>query len=448
MIRTPRLRWPAKIGYAVGDFGLNLFYTFCTLFLLYYYTDVLGLSATAGGLIIMVALVFEALVDPLMGFVASRTSSRMGRYRPYLLFGAVPLAASFVLMFVPTGLAGNSLIAFAALAHLVFRTIYAVVGIPYAALSAEITLDSGERSQVAGLRMIFALVSATLLSSLTLPASKWLGGGVNGFFWVSLIYAALSVPAILMCFAATREQSSLDRDHPSLRDTLAMLRSNWPLQILLAATVLALVGSTMLTKTMLYYLKYYVGSEAAVTYALVVFTLAAGLSIPFWLWITARSSKRLTWLAGSAVSVANWLAFYALSPREGLVLWVMLGIGGFANGAISLSFWAMLPDTVEFGEWKAGLRSGGAIYGLVSLTQKLSLGLGIGLLGILLDTIGFHANMTQTPETLQGIRVLFNLVPAAVSALVAVLIWFYPLDHRLHGRITRVMQRRLRRANS
>lgn len=436
--------WAAKAGYAFGDFGLNLFYTFCTLFLLYYYTDVLGLSPTAGGLIIMAALILEAVVDPLIGFAASRTRSRFGRYRPYLLFGAVPLAVSFVAMFVPTGLSGGALVGYATCAHLLFRIVYAVVGIPFAALSAEITSDSHERSQIAGMRMVFALISAFLLSTLTLPVSKLAGGGVHGFFVFSLLSASLAVPVLMITFASTRENNSTHEEMPSLRDTLAMLRGNSPLLILLAATVLALIGSTMLTKTLLYYLKYDVGSETAVTYALAVYTACAGVSIPLWVRIMARTSKRATWLAGSAVSIVVWLVFYALAPREGLLLWVLLGIGGGANGALSLSFWSMLPDTVEFGEWKSGIRSGGAIYGLVSLTQKISLGVGIGLLGIMLDAIGFHANAAQSAPTLASLRVLFNLVPAVLSALVAALIWFYPIDQHLHKRLMRVAERKRR----
>jgi GPH family glycoside/pentoside/hexuronide:cation symporter len=446
MTAGEQLGWGRKAGYAVGDFALNLFYAFCTLFLLYYYTDVLGLSPTVAGTIIMVALLFEGVIDPLMGIVANRTRSRFGRYRPYILFGAVPLGLSFVVMFVPTGLSGGALIAYAAAAHLLFRTMYTVVGIPYASLSAEITKNSQQRSQIAGLRMLFAMACAMLLSTATLPLSHRFGGGQTGFFLLSLIYAGAAVPIFLTCFAKTSEAAAAQAARPTMRQIMSMFRANRPLQILLTATVLALIGTTMWSKTLIYYLKYDVGSEALVTPALAVVTGFSALSIPFWTTISGRTSKRDAWLAGASISILNSLIFYVAAPREGPALWIILAISGFANGAIALSFWSMVPDTVEYGEWKTGVRAEGAIYGLVSLIQKLGLGFGIGLLGILLDIAGYRPNMVQHHDTLASMRILLMLVPATLTAIVIMLIWHYPLDHVAHARIGKLIALRRSRA--
>lgn len=445
MTQRTRLPWRRKAGYAVGDFGLNLFFTFCSLFLLYYYTDVLGLSPGVAGMIIMAALVLEGVFDPMMGVIANRTRSRYGRYRPYLLYGALPLCLSFISMFVPTGLTGTALAAYALASHLLFRTVYTVVGIPFIALSAEMTSDSRERSEIAGARMLFSLACGLALATMTLPLSAWLGGGQAGFFRLSLIYAALAFLILLLCFSQTSEGSDAPPEAPSIRDMIAMLRANTPLQVLLAATVLASIGSTMASKTLLYYLKYDVGSEAALTPALTIITGSAAVSIPFWIAVTARKSKRVAWLSGVVLAVCNALIFYAVAPRLGPALWAILGIMGFANGAVYLTFWAMIPDTVEYGEWKTGARAEGAIYGLVSLTQKVALGLGVGLLGVLLDGVGYRPNVVQTEATLGGMRILLTLVPAAMAMMVGTLIWFYPLDHELHRRLTRAIDRRRRR---
>lgn len=442
------LKLGQKLGYAVGDFGLNLFFTFCTLFLLYYYTDVLGLSATLAGLIIMVALVWDGVSDPLMGVVANRTRSRFGRYRPYLLYGALPLCVSFVAMFVPTGLSGGALALYALAAHLVFRTMYTVVGIPYISLSAGMTRDSQERSHIAGARMLFAMACGLTLSALTLPLSGLFGGGQIGFFWLSVVYAAVAFVIFNVCFVATRETTDNDQKNPSIREMMGMLAVNRPLQLLLGATVFASVGSTMAGKTLLYYLKYDVGLESALTPALVIATGCAALSIPFWLFVTARRSKRVVWLTGAAIAAVNSVIFYLLAPRIGPALWMVVGLGGFANGAFYLTFWSMVPDTVEYGEWKTGIRAEGAIYGLVSLTQKVALGLGVGLLGVLLDAFGYRPNTVQSPHTLEGIRILLTLVPAALTFVVASLIWFYPITHMLHHRLVRAIEWRRRPSDS
>jgi GPH family glycoside/pentoside/hexuronide:cation symporter len=142
--KSAKLSSGQVVGYGLGDFAFNLTFTFCSLFLLYFYTDVLGLSATTAGLIIMVALIWEGATDPVVGVIANRTRSRWGRYRPYLLLGCVPLAVSFVAMFVPWGLSGTALAVYAFVTHLLFRTVYTLVNIPYIALSAQMTTDSSQ----------------------------------------------------------------------------------------------------------------------------------------------------------------------------------------------------------------------------------------------------------------------------------------------------------------
>lgn len=430
------------VGYAAGDFALNLMFSFCTLFLLYYYTDVLGLSASVGGLIIMVALVWEGLFDPLMGVVANRTHTRIGRYRPYLLYGAPLLCISFVAMFIPTGLAGAALGMYALATHLVFRTVYTVVGIPYISLSAEMTRSSAERSTIAGARMLFALTSGLTLAAATLPLSKALGGGEKGFFLLSILYAGMALIILLSCFRSTREGGRDATFTPSTRAIAAMVFDNRPLLLLLGATVGAAVAGTLSGKTLIYYVKYNLGAPNAVTPALTVLTASAALSIVAWTRLSTHFSKRTVWLCGSAITISALLTLFAIKPVIGPVFWCILAAMGAGNGAFYLSFWSMVPDTVEYGQFRTGVRAEGAIYGLVSLTQKIALGLGVGLLGILLDWVGYRPNEHQTAGTLSGIRVLLTLVPAGIASLVAATIAFYPLDRSLHHRLARAVARR------
>jgi GPH family glycoside/pentoside/hexuronide:cation symporter len=423
------------VGYAAGDFALNLMFSFCTLFLLYYYTDVLGLTATTGGLIIMAALVWEGLFDPLMGVLANRTRTLGGRYRPYILYGAPILSLSFVAMFVPTGLAGTSLALYAFATHMVFRTAYTVVGIPYISLSADMTRSSTERSKIAGARMLFALASGLTLAAGTLPLSKALGGGVLGFFRLSLIYAGVAVAIFFLCYRSTREGSGDDTRAPAFGAMIRMIRDNTPLLLLLGGTVIASVAGTLSGKTLIYYVKYNLAAPDAVTPSLTLLTAAAGLSIPVWVALGSRLSKRATWLCGSVISVVTLLLMFALAPPVGPVFWGFLVALGVGNGAFYLTFWSMVPDTVEYGEFRSRVRAEGAIYGLVSLTQKIALGIGVGLLGVLLDAIGYKPNVAQTPATLMGIKVLLTIAPAALGMVVGGIIYFYPLDRPLHGRL-------------
>lgn len=435
------------IAYGAGDFAFNLTFTFASLFLLYFYTDVLGLSGTVAGLIIMVALIWEGVTDPVAGLIANRTSSRWGRYRPYLLFGAIPLAFAFSLMFLPLGLTGTALVAYAALTHIIYRTIFTFVNVPYVALSAQMTTDTLVRGQLAGARMIFAILCGITLSALTLPVVGALGGGVAGFFKISMIYAAAATIILLLCFASTREVQSLGTDqHPSFKEMINSVRRNRAFLFLLGATVLGAIAYTMSNKALVYYMKYVVGSETAVTKGLLASLGAAAFAMIPWIIVTKKTSKRAVWIAGAAITSAALLLIYILRPSEGALLWLLLALTGIGNAAFILTFWSMLPDTVEFGEWKSGTRAEGAIMGLTLFSQKIALGVGTGMIGILLDVIGYMPNRPQTPETLNGILLLYTLVPLALFVSAAAIIAFYPIDRSTHERIVRVIEHRRARS--
>jgi GPH family glycoside/pentoside/hexuronide:cation symporter len=439
---APRLGAGRIAGYGLGDFAFNLTFTFCSLFLLYFYTDVLGLSATTGGLIIMAALIWEGATDPVVGVLANRTISRWGRYRPYLLFGAVPLALSFSAMFWPTGLSGTGLAIYAFATHLLFRTVYTVVNIPYIALSAQMTSDSVERGKLAGARMMFAILCGLVLAGASLPLAGALGGGTAGFFHLSMIYALVTAGILLLCFSITGESAAEVSDqHPTLGDMIRALRANRPFQLLLAATLLGSVAYTMSGKAMVYYMKYSVGSEKAVTTGLAIGLLAAAMAMVPWMWLARRTSKRVVWLSGVVLTSLVSVVIYALTSKAGPLLWSLLALSGIGNAAFILSFWSMVPDTVEYGELHSGTRAEGAISGFIIFSQKVALGIGTGLLGVILDLVGYRANQVQAPETLHGITIMFTLVPLSLSLIGAGFIWFYPLDQREHGRIVDELSR-------
>jgi GPH family glycoside/pentoside/hexuronide:cation symporter len=436
---APRLSLGRVVSYGAGDFAFNLSFTFSSLFLLYFYTDVLGLNATTAGLVIMVALVWEGITDPIIGMIANRTRSRWGRYRPYLLFGAIPLALSVVAMFAPPGLSGSALIAYVLATHLIYRTIFGFVNIPYVALSAQMTRDSDQRGQLAGARMIFAILCGLTMGALTLPLAKAFGGGRSGFFGVSMLYSTVATVILLLCFATTGEAVEDELDHPSVGAMIRTLRLNRPFLVLLVATVLGTTGFTMSGKALVYYLKYYVGSEAMVTAGLVATLGTAALAIVPWMMVTRRTSKRVVWLAGASINVVAYLTIFLFSPRSGPSLWLTLVAIGIGNSAFTLTFWSMLPDTVEYGEWKTGSRSEGAIFGLISFTQKIAFGLGTGLIGVMLDHVGYIANRPQSARTLHGITTIYGLGPLLLFAGSAIAIIFYPSDGPTHRRLVRAI---------
>jgi len=447
---VPRpLGFGRKFGYGVGDLGFGLLFLTLSQFLLYYYTDVLGLPPATAGWVFGAAVVWDALTDPVMGAIANRTQSRWGRYRPYLLWGAAPLAIVWALMFLPTGLSGATLIIYAVIVHFLFRTVYTVASMPYMALSAAMTEDSGERSSLAAFRLVLQAAAGVLVAFATFPLVKALGGGQTGFFNVALIYGAGAAICILVAFFAAREVVGIValKVRPSFKQMIAMLRGNTFFWLACGVFLLFSIATVFFNKSLPYFMKYGLGREELMGPALGIYAMCITFTIPVWAQITKRSSKQRVFLVGAGIALMAYAALW-LAPLDHRVWLPLIGLLGVGSGAIFLSTWAMIPDTVEFGEWKTGIRAEGATFGFISFVQKASLGISAGLLGEVLSVIGYTANMAQTPETLASLKIVMLAVPALFASLAVVTVLFYSLDADLHGRLVRALRWRRARRNA
>lgn len=432
-----------KIGFGSADFGFNLYYTGLNIFLLYYYTDILGIRPAIAGLIFALPLFWDALTDPVMGAIASRTRSRFGSYRPYLLYGALPLAVSFVMMFVAPILFPSAIVLAAALSHIVFRTCYTIVSIPYTAMSARLTDDSGERGTLAGVRIIFAALGGVFTVMLTLPLAGQFGGQDPrlGFAIVAMIYAVIASLIFLVTFSVTRERMDLQPlRRPSLGASFGAFRQNHALHLLIGAVAIGGIGSAIFGKALVYYVIYVAGLDLDVTLALIVLTLSVTLAVPVWMIAAGRLSKRNVWLTGAGLSAISQCVLFLFPPETPASFLALIVLIGFGNAAFATTFWSMLPDTVEYGQFRSGVRDEGLVFGLNQLSLKAASGLGIGLLGFLLEAVGYRANEIQTPETIAGLRQISILLPLGCTVLAAALICFYPLDRQRHARLVRALR--------
>ncbi|NJS13454.1 MAG: MFS transporter [Sphingopyxis sp.] len=389
---------------------------------------------------------WDALFDPVMGYIANRTRTRWGRYRPYLLFGGLPLAASWTLIFLPVELEGSALILFAVSAHMIFRTLYAIVSMPYLALSATMTGDSHERGILASIRMIAATTCGLFAAFSTLKLVEAFGGGSTGFFWTAMVYGCIAAIFFVIVFASTKEIAPApDEKAPSPGDMIAMLRHNSAFWIVCAAMLAGAFGGTLFSKTLPYYFKYALERPDLIGLALTALTGAIAISMPIWTSVMKRSSKRTMWLCGAGVSLCGYALLW-FSPLDATNMLLPIAIIGFGAGATYLGFWSMMPDTVEFGEWKSGIRSEGAVFGFVSLIQKGALGLAAAMLGELLSAIGYRANAAQSAETLAMMRMIMIGGAGGLALFAAFAISFYPIDRRMHTRLQAAIRHRRQRA--
>ncbi|QTD57083.1 MFS transporter [Parasphingorhabdus cellanae] len=439
----------SRIAFGFGDFGVSIGWNVTNLFVLYYYTEAVGLPNTVAGTIIMGAMIWDAITDPAIGILASWTRTRWGRYRPYMLFGCVPLALSLALMFYHPDLEGTELIVFVAATHLLFRTCYTVVAIPYQALIARLSKNADERSSLAVWRLLFATLSGALIGGLTLDLSKALGDGdlAAGFGQTAVLYAVVSVIAILICFAVTRERESEEEQNeplPSLRDIFHMLSKNSAFWLLFTIIFIGGSAGTIAGKSGLYFLKYNLDGEHLMGLFVGSYALIIGLAVPFWSWVSKLRGKKFVLLTAFVITILVNIALYTLIDFGPAVVLPFMVLGAVGVGAVYLAISSAMPDTVEYGEWKTGVRAEGVIYGLMAFGQKMSLGIATGILGVGLDLIGYRANEVQTAEAEQGLRYLVSLVPMGFYIICLFLASRFDLNQDKHAKIVREIADRKR----
>lgn len=440
-----KLSWVTTVGYGSGDFGFNLYFAGLNLYLLYYYTDVLNIDPAIAGLIIMLPVIWDGVSDPLMGWIVTRTRSRFGKFRPYILFSAPFMGLSFVGMFAAPVWFPDHVIVACLITHMIFRTAYTVASVPYSSLAAALTHNSQERGTMAGFRMMAAMTGGIVTAASMLELASYFGDGDmrQGFVQVAIVYGLLSSVMMVIIFLTTSEEVSLASTKTvTNRQTLSFLRHNRAFWILCCASFVGVIGSAMGSKSIVYYINYYAGHPEGVSNVLSIGILGAGIGIPIWTLVARHLSKRWVWVIGaSSASLLNLVLFF-FDVKAVATLSALAFCNGVMGGAVAVMFWSMLPDTVEFGQWRSGVRDDGIVFGLSQLISKAGSGLGVGLIGLLLSAIGYTAGTDQSAETLQGIRASAFLIPAAASAFSALIIVFYPLDALRHSRIVRVLQRR------
>jgi sugar (glycoside-pentoside-hexuronide) transporter len=433
---TGKLTASERLGYGVGDLGINLYFISAMTYLLYFYTDVLGLSAAAAGGVFLVARVIDAVTDPLMGFVAERTRTRWGRLRPWILLGAIPLGVAAVLTFHVPDLGATGKLVWAYATYVTFGLLYTVVSIPYSALTASLTDDHGERTALSTVRMAFAFAGGYAISVGMLPLVAALGGGEAGFTRALTLFAVAATVLLWLTVALTRERVQPPPEQQlSVRDSLRAVFSNGPLLVVMVLFSCGMLSFTVRQTVTLYFFKYNLGREDLVA-------LFFGITLPVMLvalagvpWLAERFGKAGGIIAGALVTIVGCFGLY-FTPYDQLT-WIFFWSCVVALGGtpIAVLGWAMIPDTVEYAQWRHGLRADGSIFAFASFFQKLAKALGGAGVAAALAVAGYVANLEQSAETTLMIHNLMTLVPASIMVIMIVAARAYRLDAQAHARI-------------
>ena len=432
-----KLSLKTRLGYGIGDIAICLYWSGVGLYLLYFYTDVVGISPSMAGLIYGIGMLWDALTDPFMGYIAERTRTKWGVYRPYLLFGNLPLALSFILLFWVPPFEGSMLFFFLLFTNLLHRTCFTLVSVPFSSLTPRITSDSQERTNLTGFRMMGAQTGTNLMALLAFPIIFWVGGENESLGFVVLAsLAGLTAMAIhAITFVTVKEPENdqgIERVGGSLSEAASAIGKNGPFWLVFSATLIVGITTIFFGNNLIYYTKYALDLHEYQGTILFTSGIVAFLSIHIWWAISNKLGKKITWLISSSITLTALMVFYIYPITLLNELLVLVAFIGFGSGAGGILFWSMLPDTIEYGEVHTGVRSESSLYGFMTFAQKGSIAFAIIILGVVLDAIGFQANEIQSKNTIDDMKAIMTLIPSIGVAISLIIIYFYPIDAKMH----------------
>lgn len=441
------LSWQNVVGYGLGDMANNFAFSMGTLFLLNYYTDVVGIPVAAAGTMLAAIRIYEAIMDMVAGRLIDRTSTRYGRFRPFLLCGSLPLMLLSVMVFsVPADWSADEKLIYAYVTLTLLGTAYSFVNIPYGSLATVMTQVPRERARLGVCRTFMAVCTSSFLTMVVGPSVARLSGAdlQARLTQITLILAVVGVVLYYICFKSTREIVEREVEHPKLTDSIGTLIRNYPLLILCASTLCVIVGYSSSGASLVYFARYSLG-DAKQFFVVIGLTglFTTIISLPIVPMLVGRIGKKGTFLAGLGIAVLGYGAlFYSLEYGKAWIF-VSFGVASFGVRVSMAIMWALEADTVEYGEWRTGMRIEGLTYSFFSLTRKCGRSVGGSIPAFLLAMSGYTPNAAiQNDAARQGILQAVALVPSIAFAAAFAVMLLYPLtDARFSEMVNEIKKR-------
>ena len=440
-----------KIGYGFGDMASSMFWKLFGAYLMVFYTDVFGISAAIVGTMFLVTRIWDAFVDPVVGVVADRTESKWGKFRPFLLWLAIPFGVIGLLTFTTPDLQPTAKIVYAFVTYSLMMVVYSAINVPYASLLGVMSPDPKDRNVLSTFRMAFAYLGSFAALFFFMKVVEYFGGASDSPIetqqsaWTKAVscFAIICVFLFLGCFLLTRERiRPIKTEENSVSDDLKDLVKNRPWWILLGAGVAALVFNSIRDGATVYYFKYFIEESDAnkvgifgSTFALSALYLGLGqlaniigvvLAAP----VSNVIGKKNTYLGAMALATVLSIIFYWFDKDQLTLIFVFQILISICAGAIFPLLWSMYADCADYSELTTGNRATGLIFSSSSMSQKFGWAIGSAVTGWLLAAFGFQPNMAQSPETIDGIKMCLSILPAVGTILSVAFIAAYPLSEK------------------
>jgi Na+/melibiose symporter-like transporter len=458
-----------KVGFSLGDSAANFIFQTMMLLQLSFYTDTFGLTAAAAGTLFLVARLWGAVVDPVMGAIGDRTDTRWGKFRPWILWTAVPFGIIGFLAFLTPDFAPSGKLVYAYITYILLLTIYSMNNIPYSALSGVITGDMKERTSLFSFRFVFVCLATIAIQGFALPMVNHFGKGdsAKGYAVTMGIFAALAMLFLFFTFFSTKERVKPDpKQNTSLKEDISSLLKNRPWVVMFILFVMMFVFLAIRNGNLLYFFRYYLDkdslgffignmdkglfgllrklgfagegtnvADSAFSFMNILGQLASIIGIMISNAIVVRLGKRNVFMAG-LILAAVCTALFIMIPPDGIMLILVLQIIFNLAWGITMPLpWAMMADVADYSEWKLNRRATGIVFAGIIVGLKIGLAVGGFLGAFILSLYGYVANVEQTPQALTGIRLSASIYPTVALCIVIITLFFYKISKSMELKI-------------
>jgi GPH family glycoside/pentoside/hexuronide:cation symporter len=422
-----------KIGYGLGDTASHFVWDMVGFWILIFYTDTFGISAAAAGTIMLIARIWDMVSDPVMGIIADRTNTRWGKFRPYILWMALPYSLLAILTFTTPDFGQTGKIIYAGVTYLLLMTVFTAINLPYSSLGAVMTSDSYERAGLNSYRFIFAFIGQFIVTGTALSLALYFGQGdsAKGYQYTLTLFAIISFILFMITFKTTKERVEPPKEQKqNLKEDIKNLFKNKPWVILFFVGIISFVMFAMQNLSIAYYFKYFIGNEENVQLFNVIGTVALIAGIPFSKPLSKRFGKRNVYLASSLLSGFFFILLYLPGTDNIVSIYILNILAKFTYAPAVPLLWTMLADTADYSEWKSGRRATGLIFSAATFAQKAGWGIGGALAGWLLALYKFTPNIEQSASAITGIKLMISVFPGILYMSCAILLYFYAIDHK------------------
>lgn len=456
-----------KVGYGLGDSAANFIFQTMIILQLSFYTDTFGITAAAAGTLLLVARLWDAITDPVVGILADRTNTRWGKFRPWIIFTAVPFGLFAYLTFSTPDFDYNGKLVYAYVTYMIFMFIYSANNLPYSALSGVMTGSMAERTSLSSYRFIFAISASFIVQVFALPLVAVFGQGddATGFRLTIGLFGLLAIVFFTITFFTTKERIQPDpAQKTNIKQDLKDLTQNLPWLIMFAVTLLVFINLSMRGSVLLYYFRHYLDPQYIsnfvtglgltrmfpnmdpITLGFSTFNgagqAATIIGILFSKSLAVRFGKRNVFIAGMGMAAVLLLLFGTLPPNAFAVAAVMQVLISLSWGTTVPLLWAMMADVADYSEWRNYRRATGVVFSAIVFGLKAGLGFGGALAGYFLAFYGYQANVVQTPEAINGIRLTTSIYPAICFFIAVGLLFFYKIDKKMEYTIEQELAER------